>query len=44
MSSVFNDQDNQLDNNNLTVFDSTTVNRNPASDNELAKKNTLMTH
>ena len=38
LSSVFNDQDNEFDNNKLTNLDSVTVNRNPNLDNELAKK------
>ena len=29
LSSVFNDQDNEFDNNKLTNLDSVTVNRNP---------------
>ena len=33
LSSVFNDQDNEFDNNKLTKLDSVTVNRNPTSDN-----------
>ena len=36
LSSVFNDQDNEFDNNKLTNLDSVTVNRNPISDNELS--------
>ena len=36
ISSVFNDQDNQFDNNKLTSLDGITVNRNPSSDNDLA--------
>ena len=39
LSSVFNDQDIEIDNNKLTNLDSATVNRNPTSDNELANKN-----
>ena len=39
LSSVFNDQDNGLDNNKLTNLDSITTNRDPSSDNELANKN-----
>ena len=39
LSSVFNDQDNEFDNNKLTNSDSVTVSRNPTSDNELANKN-----
>ena len=42
LSSVFNDQDYEFDNNKLTNLDSVTVNRNPSSDNELAKKKMLM--
>ena len=38
LSSVFNDQDNELDNNKLTNVDSITVKRNPTSDNEVANK------
>ena len=38
LSSVFNDQDNEFDNNKLTNLDSVTVNRNPNLDNELASK------
>ena len=38
LSSVFNDQDNEFDNNKLTRLDSITVNRNPTSGNELASK------
>ena len=38
LSSVFNDQDNEFDNNTLTNLDSITVNRNPNLDNELSKK------
>ena len=33
LSSVFNDQVNELDNNKLTNLDSITVNRDPSSDN-----------
>ena len=36
LSSVFNDQDNEFDNNKLNNLDSITDNRNPKSDNELA--------
>ena len=39
MSSVFNDQDNEFDKNNLTNLDYITVMREPSSDNELANKN-----
>ena len=35
---MFNDQDNKFDNNKLTNLDSVSVNRDPSSDNELAKK------
>ena len=35
---MFNDQDNEIDNNNLTYLDSVTVNRNPILDIELANK------
>ena len=38
LSSVFNDQDNELHNNKLANLDSVTVNRNPNLDNELANK------
>ena len=38
LSSVFNDQDNEIDKNELTNLDSITVNRNPNLDNELAIK------
>ena len=38
LSSVFNDQDNEFDDNKLTNLDSVTVNGNPSSDNELANK------
>ena len=38
LSSVFNDQDNEFDNNKLTNIDSITVNRNPNLDNELSNK------
>ena len=38
LSSVFNDEDNELDNKKLTNLDSVTVNRNPNLDNELADK------
>ena len=38
LSSVFNDQYNEFDNNKLTTLDSVTVNRDPSSDNELANK------
>ena len=38
LSSVFNDQDNEFDNNKLTNLDSVIVNRNPNLDNELANK------
>ena len=38
LSSVFNDQDIEFDNNKLTNLDSITVNRDPSSDNELANK------
>ena len=39
LSSVFNDQDNEFDNNKLTKLDSITVNRDPNLDNELSNKN-----
>ena len=38
LSSVFNDQHNEFDNNKLTNSDSVTVNRNPRLDNELANQ------
>ena len=43
LSTVFNDQDNELDNKKLTNLDSNTVNRNPYSDNEVSNKRMLMT-
>ena len=42
LSSVFNNQDNELDINKLTNLDGVTVNRDPSSDNELANKKILM--
>ena len=38
LSSVFNDQENEFDNNKLTNLDSVTVNRIPTSDNEVSNK------
>ena len=38
LSSVFIDQDNEFDNNKLTILDSVTVNREPSSEKELANK------
>ena len=38
LSSVFIDQDNEVDNKKLTNLDSVSVNRNPSSDIELANK------
>ena len=38
LSSVFNDQDNEFNNNKLTNLDSITVNRDPNLDNELSNK------
>ena len=38
LSSVFNDQDNEFDNNKLPNIDSIAVNRDPSSFNELANK------
>ena len=38
LSSVFDDQDNEFDNNKLTNLDSIQVNRNPNLDNELSNK------
>ena len=39
LSSVFNDQDKEFDNDKLTNLDSITVNRDPIVDNELSTKN-----
>ena len=39
VSSVFNDQDNEINNNKLTNLDSISVNRDPSCDTELANKN-----
>ena len=39
---VKNNQDNDLNDNKLTNLDSISVNREPNSDNDLAKKNILM--
>ena len=39
LSSLFKDQDNNFNNNEITDLDSITVNRDPSSDSELAKKN-----
>ena len=39
LSSLYNDQDKDSDNNKLTTFDSLTVSRNPTIDKELSKKN-----
>ena len=36
LSSVFNDQDNDFDNNKVPNLDSVSTNRNPSSDKELA--------
>ena len=41
LSSVFNDQDNEFDNNKLTNSDSVSVNRNPNSNKELVNKKYL---
>ena len=41
LSSVFNDQDNEFDNNKLTNLGSVTVNRNPNQDYELSNKNNV---
>ena len=41
LSSVFNDQDKEVDNNNKTNLDSVNVNRNPTSDNEVSNKNNV---
>ena len=38
LSSVFNDQDNEFDNNILGNLDSVSTNWDPSSDNELANK------
>ena len=38
LSSIFNDQDNEIDINKLTNLDSVSVNRNPNSDKEVVKK------
>ena len=38
LSSIFNDQGSEFDNNKLTILDSITVNRDPTSDNEPANK------
>ena len=38
LSSVFNDQDNEFDNNKLTNLDGVIVNRNPSADDELSNK------
>ena len=38
LSSVYNDQNNEIDENNITSLDSITVNRDHSSDNELANK------
>ena len=38
LSSVFNDQEKEIDNNKLTDLDSVTVNRDPSSDNELSNE------
>ena len=38
LTSVFNDQDNEFDNNKLTNLDSITVNRDPNLDHELSNK------
>ena len=38
LSSVFNDQDNEFDNNKLTNLDGVTFNRNPSSDSEVSNK------
>ena len=39
LSSVFDDQDNEFDNNNINNLDSITTNRDPNLDNELSSKN-----
>ena len=41
LSSVFNDHDNEFDNIKLIKLDSVSVNGNPSSDNELAKKKSI---
>ena len=38
LSSVYNDQDNEFDNNKLAKLDSVTVKRNPSSNNEVSNK------
>ena len=38
ISSVFNDQDNEFDNNKLTNLDSVSINKDPSSDIDLANK------
>ena len=38
LSSVFNDQGNEFDNNKLPSLDRVSINRNPSSDNEVASK------
>ena len=38
LSTVYNDQDNEIDDNKSTNLDSITVNRAPFLDNELANK------
>ena len=42
MSTVFSDQGNEFDNNNLTILDSIRVNRNRFLDDELSKEHMLM--
>ena len=42
LSSVFNDQDNEIDNNKSYNLDTVTVNRNPSSDKDLVKRNISM--
>ena len=43
LSTAFNDQDNEFDNNNLNNSDAITFNRNSNSHNELSHKKTLTT-
>ena len=44
VSTMFNDQDNEFDNNKLTSLDSFTFNGSPTQDNEISKKNMSMSH
>ena len=38
LSSVFNDQDKEFDNNNITILDGVTNNRNPSSVSEISNQ------